>query len=706
MFADKMWKLRELTDKVTNVVMNYSEVETKVREATSDEAWGPHGTLMQEIARYTFTYEHFPEVMGMLWKRMLHDNKKNWRRVYKSLLLLTYLLKNGSERVVTSSREHLYDLRSLESYTFTDEHGKDQGLNVRQKTQELIEFIQNDEKLREERKKAKKNKDKYVGVAGEGSLGSRYSDRYDEEPSRRDRMDEIEEWDSGRKTMAGEAVDKVKGLWNKVQGRKGPDDVVDYSSSKIPAARRSSLTDFSDEPENRSNNDQDDFDFKDDDEEYTSVERTHTTRTEKITHNRRSRSAKKLDLGAASTYGKDKDSISQVSSSNSLANNGPSLIDMGLGGADNSQENADFADFKSANSNGDFNPRGATSPQGTATGDFADFSQFQSNTSTASTGNNTEFADFTAFNAGSGSAAPVPTVKAGDDNLFDMFGGASGAMPAQPTQPNVPMQPLASQPVTPMGGNMMQQPMSQPMAQPMAQPMTSMGNFSGQPMMMGMAPASQVPMQGNAMNMTPAMQPTGMIPAANMYGGMPNMGMQQPMMQGNMMAPGLQPMGRGYPSGMGMSSTGSIKSVSKEATLSSTTISATTHSQTTVTPKKDANTWSKDASKVNISLDALSPVNKFQKQQQPTMNQLQQQGMNNQMAGLTQGMSGMSVGQPQGQVMGSGQPMMGQGMGMAVNMQGGMGMMGSMNMQSSMMGQSSFQQRTDQAFSAFGNIKK
>ena len=72
--------------------MNYSEVETKVREATNDEAWGPHGTLMKEIAQYTFTYEHFPEVMGMLWKRMLHDNKTNWRRVYK-VSLTTHGLK-------------------------------------------------------------------------------------------------------------------------------------------------------------------------------------------------------------------------------------------------------------------------------------------------------------------------------------------------------------------------------------------------------------------------------------------------------------------------------------------------------------------------------------------------------------------------------------------------------------------------------------
>lgn len=123
--------------------------------------------------------------------------------------------------------------------------------------------------------------------------------------------------------------------------------------------------------------------------------------------------------------------------------------------------------------------------------------------------------------------------------------------------------------------------------------------------------------------------------------------------------------------------------------------------------KDNNNTWSMEASRVNISLDALSPANKYHKQQQPTMNQLQQQGMNNQMVGLTQGMAGMGVNQPQGQVMaGQQRQMMGQGMGMAVNMQGGMGMMGSMNMQTAMMGQSSFQQRTDQAFSTFGNIKK
>lgn len=114
----------------------------------------------------------------------------------QSLLLLNYLVRNGSERVVTSAREHIYDLRSLENYTFTDENGKDQGINVRHKVsgsgllffsgyeiideienqvRELIDFIQDDDKLRDERKKAKKNRDKYIGMSSDAMGGMRLS---------------------------------------------------------------------------------------------------------------------------------------------------------------------------------------------------------------------------------------------------------------------------------------------------------------------------------------------------------------------------------------------------------------------------------------------------------------------------------------------------------------------------------------------------
>ena len=47
----------------------------------------------------------------------------------QALLLLHYLVRNGSERVVASAREHIYDMKPLEEYVFRDELGKDQGVN-------------------------------------------------------------------------------------------------------------------------------------------------------------------------------------------------------------------------------------------------------------------------------------------------------------------------------------------------------------------------------------------------------------------------------------------------------------------------------------------------------------------------------------------------------------------------------------------------
>ncbi|VDM41439.1 unnamed protein product [Toxocara canis] len=162
------YEIRKLSDKVQGMVMNYTEAETKVREATNEDPWGPTGPQMAEIAHMTFQYDAFPEIMGMLWKRMLQENKYAWRRVYKSLTLLNYLLKNGSERVVGSARDHLFEMRALENYRYVDERGKDQGLNVRHRAKLLIELIQDEEQLRMARKKAKmEGKEKYQGFSKE-----------------------------------------------------------------------------------------------------------------------------------------------------------------------------------------------------------------------------------------------------------------------------------------------------------------------------------------------------------------------------------------------------------------------------------------------------------------------------------------------------------------------------------------------------------
>ncbi|KAL7883223.1 hypothetical protein SRHO_G00008810 [Serrasalmus rhombeus] len=141
-----------------NLVQNFSEAEVKVREATSNDPWGPSSSQMSDISDLTYNVVACGEIMGMLWKRLNDD--KNWRHVYKSLTLLEYLLKTGSDRIPKQCQENIHTVKALTEYRFMDKDGKDQGVNVREKAKIVLVLIENEEKRKEERDFAMKTKDK------------------------------------------------------------------------------------------------------------------------------------------------------------------------------------------------------------------------------------------------------------------------------------------------------------------------------------------------------------------------------------------------------------------------------------------------------------------------------------------------------------------------------------------------------------------
>ncbi|KAI0097903.1 hypothetical protein GGR51DRAFT_539555 [Nemania sp. FL0031] len=165
--------------KVQNAVMNYTEMEAKVREATNNEPWGASSTIMQEIANGTFNYQTLNEIMPMIYRRFTEKTAEEWRQIYKSLQLLEFLIKHGSERVIDDARGHITLLKMLRQFHFIDQNGKDQGINVRNRAKELAELLGDVERIRAERKKARTNKAKYTGVeGGSGGFSSGSSGRY------------------------------------------------------------------------------------------------------------------------------------------------------------------------------------------------------------------------------------------------------------------------------------------------------------------------------------------------------------------------------------------------------------------------------------------------------------------------------------------------------------------------------------------------
>ncbi|XP_067859529.1 uncharacterized protein epn2 isoform X2 [Heptranchias perlo] len=152
-----------------NIVNNYSEAEIKVREATSNDPWGPSSSLMTEIADLTYNVVAFSEIMSMIWKR-LNDHGKNWRHVYKALTLLDYMIKTGSERVAQQCKENIFAIQTLKDFQYIDRDGKDQGINVREKSKQLVTLLKDDERLKSERTQALKTKERMAQVAtGVGS---------------------------------------------------------------------------------------------------------------------------------------------------------------------------------------------------------------------------------------------------------------------------------------------------------------------------------------------------------------------------------------------------------------------------------------------------------------------------------------------------------------------------------------------------------
>jgi len=150
-----------------NYTKGYSDVQAKVRDATSNDPWGPSGTQMNDIAQMTYNQNDFVEIMEMLDKR-LNDKGKNWRHVFKALTVLDYCLHAGSENTVIYFKDNLYVIKTLKEFQFVDEYSKDQGANVRQKAKDITNLLTDDARLREERRSRATMRDRMVrGSPGE-----------------------------------------------------------------------------------------------------------------------------------------------------------------------------------------------------------------------------------------------------------------------------------------------------------------------------------------------------------------------------------------------------------------------------------------------------------------------------------------------------------------------------------------------------------
>ncbi|KAK3332107.1 ENTH domain-containing protein [Cercophora scortea] len=181
---------------VKNVTKGYSSVQVKVREATSNDPWGPTGTQMSEIAQLTYNSStEFYEIMDMIDKR-LNDKGKNWRHVLKALKVMDYCLHEGSELVVTWAKQNIFIIKTLREFQYIDEDGKDVGQNVRVAAKELTSLVLDEERLRAERSDRKSWKSRVTGLEEYGPHHPHESQSSVPPPPRRHRAQYADEEDA------------------------------------------------------------------------------------------------------------------------------------------------------------------------------------------------------------------------------------------------------------------------------------------------------------------------------------------------------------------------------------------------------------------------------------------------------------------------------------------------------------------------------
>ena len=114
-----------------------TEIEIKTLECTNSDPWGAHGKDLAELARATRDREDMYLIMKTLWHR-LDGRDDQWRHVYKALTVMEFLVAQGAEDVTRELRDSLRTIERLQDFHYKEPNGRDQGINVREKSKNLV----------------------------------------------------------------------------------------------------------------------------------------------------------------------------------------------------------------------------------------------------------------------------------------------------------------------------------------------------------------------------------------------------------------------------------------------------------------------------------------------------------------------------------------------------------------------------------------
>ncbi|SGZ40521.1 related to Epsin-1 [Hanseniaspora guilliermondii] len=141
-----------------NKVNGYTQAQILVRDCTrnSDTEDVPIMELRQ-LVEYSYNHLEIVPMFEMLDKR-LNDKGKYWKHILKALIVLEFLVINGSEMCVTWCKENIYLIKTLREFMWRNPVTDfDHGSKIRLKAKELTSLLLDDARLKRERDMAAGN---------------------------------------------------------------------------------------------------------------------------------------------------------------------------------------------------------------------------------------------------------------------------------------------------------------------------------------------------------------------------------------------------------------------------------------------------------------------------------------------------------------------------------------------------------------------
>ncbi|RWR86075.1 ENTH domain-containing protein [Cinnamomum micranthum f. kanehirae] len=137
------------------VLTDVTPAELLTRAATNRSPRIPDQKTMALISRAAFEIEDYWRIVAILHKRLSRFNKKHWRKSYKALILLEYLLIHGPKSIAADFQSDTDDIKRLGSFQYNDKAGFNWGPDVRNKTERILQLLGNENLLKEERNRVR-----------------------------------------------------------------------------------------------------------------------------------------------------------------------------------------------------------------------------------------------------------------------------------------------------------------------------------------------------------------------------------------------------------------------------------------------------------------------------------------------------------------------------------------------------------------------